>query len=213
MGKLALKKPKPLLKVGGKTFLEHIFDSLPAKINEIILVIGYKGDQIKKFFGAKYKRKKIYYIVQKMLSGTGPALLLARHYFKNKERFLILYADELVYKKEIKNCLAYKFSWLSRYFDHPEQSAVISLSADKKIVNVIEKPKYPVSNLVIGGVMVVNADIFKYRPVKHKRTGEYYLTSMMNKFVKSHNVQAVPGKDNLSFSSPRDIRKFNKTLQ
>lgn len=208
MWPLTFKKPKPLLKVKGKTFLEHILDSLSAQINEIIIVIGYKGEEIRKFLGGKYKNKKIYYVVQKNLNGTGTALLLAKNYFKPKERFLIVYGDELVTKKEIKDCLSRRFSWLSRYADIPEKSGVITVFRGR-ISRVVEKPRQPASNLVIGGLMVINADIFQYKPLRHK-TGEYPLTSMMNRFIRSHHVWAVPGKDNLYFSSPEDIDSFNK---
>ena len=207
MRPLTLKIPKPLLKVRGKTFLEHILDSLPSNVGEVVMVIGYRGGQIKKFFGTKYKNKKIYYVEQKILDGTGPALMLAKPYFKNKERFLILLADELVTKKEIRDCLSYKFSWLSRHVDTPEKAGVISLSLHDRIVSVIEKPKRPSSNLVASGLIVVNTDIFKHKPTKH-RSGEYSLTSMMNKFCKNHNVQAVQGIDNLYFTSAKDMHKF-----
>ena len=206
MRPLTLKTPKPLLKVRGRTFLEHILDSLPSNVNEVIIVIGYKGRQIKKFFGNKYKNKTIYYLDQKVLDGTGSALMLAKPYFKNKERFLILLADELVTKKEVKDCLSREFSWLSRYVDTPENAGVISLSTEGRIVSVIEKPKHPSSNLVVSGLMVINADIFKYKPTKH-RNGEYWLTSMMNKFIKDHDVQAVHGVDNLYFTSAKDMYK------
>lgn len=207
MRPLTFKKPKPLLKVEGKTFLEHILDSFPVQINEIIIVIGYKGEEIRKFLGDKYKNKKIYYLVQKNLNGTGTALLLAKNYFKPKERFLIVYGDELVTKKEIKDCLACRFSWLSRRVDTPEKAGVVSFSPQGRIVSVVEKPKHPLSNFVVSGLMVVNADIFKHKPAKH-RSGEYYLTSMMNKFIKNHNVRVVRGIDNLYFSSLKDMDKF-----
>lgn len=210
MRPLTLKMPKPLLKVRGKAFLEHILDSLPVIVDEIIIVIGYKGGQIKKFLGEKYKDKKIHYVVQNAPDGTGSALMLTRSHFKKRERFLLVYADELVTKKEIKDCFAHKFSWLSRYVDIPEKAGVVSLSPQGRIVGVVEKPKRPSSNFVVSGLMVINADIFKHKPAKH-RSGEYCLTSMMNRFIKDHNVRAVRGVDNLYFSSLKDMYKLTKT--
>jgi NDP-sugar pyrophosphorylase family protein len=195
---LTLTKPKPLLVVMGKTFLDHIFDSFPSTVKEVIVVIGYKGEQIKMFLGDKYKGKKIHYVIQNKLNGTGPAVQLTKPYFKKKERFLIVLGDEPVTKKEIKKCLSHEFSWLSRRADIPEQSAVATLAEGNRVIEVIEKPKHPASNFVVAGAMVVNADIFDYQPTKH-RTGEYYLTSMMNKFVKNNKVIAVAGVDNLYF--------------
>ena len=43
--------PKPMIKILGKPILHHIIDALPDEVNEIILVVGYLGDQIENYFG------------------------------------------------------------------------------------------------------------------------------------------------------------------
>ena len=48
---LTLERPKPLIKVDGKTLLEHNLDQLVGVIDEVILVIGYKGNMIKEYIG------------------------------------------------------------------------------------------------------------------------------------------------------------------
>lgn len=196
--------PKPLLKVGGRAFFDIIFDVLPATVNEIIAVIGYRGDKIKNYLGDVYKGRKINYVVQKDLSGTGNAVLLTKNYFQPDERFLIFYGDEIFYKEDVKNCLAHELSWLCWEFTDPKAGNTVSISKEDFIVNVIEKPKNPTTKIGAGGLMLVNADLFNYAPEKHE-TGEYYLTSMMNKFIKDHQVSAVIGKNRPSFSSPEDI--------
>ncbi|MBI5045442.1 MAG: nucleotidyltransferase family protein [Candidatus Niyogibacteria bacterium] len=209
MRPLTMRKPKPLVRVRGKTFLEHILNALPSSVDEIIIVIGYKGKMIKGFLGNSYRGKKIIYVVNDKINlGTAHSLLLTKQYFKKSERFLLIYADELPTKKEVVHCLKNKFSWLTKYYDKPEESAVVTL-ARGRIVDVEEKPKNPKSNFVVGGLMVINSDIFKYRPIKH-RNGEYYITSMMKKFIKTHRVMSVRGRDNLSFSTKAEIDKFNK---
>lgn len=208
---LTLKTPKPLLKINGKTFLERIIDVLSSSVSEIIIVIGYKGGQIKKFFGTKYKNRKIRYVVQKKLNGTGSALLLTEKYFKEKERFLILNADELLTKKEIKDCLSHKFSWLSRRVKNPEQFAVAIISKKGKIIGVIENPKKSSSDIVaaVAGMVVVNSGIFKYRPAKGRK-GEYRVESMMNEFIKDHDVFAVFGENKVENISPRNLKELDK---
>lgn len=208
MRHLTKTTPKPLIKIRGKTFLEHLLDSFPSQVNEIIIIVGYRGDDIVSFLGDTYKGKKIQYLHQEKLNGTGPALLLTKPYFKNKERFFIAYGDEFVTKKEIRKCLAHRYSWLVHRVDMPEKSGIVTLSKGK-IIGITEKPKRPESDLAAGGLMLVNANIFAYRPYRH-RTGEYYATSMMSKFVKKHSVWPVYGKSNLYFSSPEDVDNFNK---
>ncbi|QQG42861.1 MAG: nucleotidyltransferase family protein [Candidatus Giovannonibacteria bacterium] len=198
--------PKPLLKLAGKTFLDYIFDSFTEEINEAILVIGYMGEKIKEYLGENYKGRKIYYVVQRELSGTGNAVLLTKHLFKEKERFLIFYADELVSKDDVEKCLENEFGWLCWEVENPRASGIVTISPGGFITEIIEKPQNPKSNLGGGGLMLVNADLFGCAPDKHE-TGEYYLTSMMNKFVKDHKVKAVVSKNRPSFTSPEDINR------
>lgn len=198
--------PKPLLKFNEKTFLDYIFDSLTEEINEAILVIGYMGDKIKEYLGENYKGRKIHYIVQEELSGTGNAVLLTKHLFTEAERFLIFYADELISKNDVEKCLENEFAWLCWEVENPKASGIVTVSSEGFITEIVEKPQEPKSSLGGGGLMLVNSDLFNYIPEKHE-TGEYYLTSLMNKFVKEHNVKAVIAKNRPSFTSPEDINR------
>ena len=199
--------PKPLIKVGGKAFLEHILEALPKKIDEIILVVGYRGDLIRNFVGQTYKGKKVNYVEQRVLNGTGPAVGLTRKFFKKPERFFIVYGDEVLTKKDVERCLNYPLAWLCRKAKDPKKSGIVTLSSSGRILEVEEKPEVPKSNLTGAGLILVNTDLFKFKAPQHP-SGERYLTSMMDKFVRSHVVRAVVGRRKLSFSSPGDIEKF-----
>lgn len=202
--------PKPLLRVGDKTLLDYIIEALPPDtVEEIIIVVGYLEKKIKEHCQKYYSDRKIIFVEQKELSGTAGAALLARPHIKEGERFAIIYGDEKATKEQMAECLAHEFSWLCREMSDPSQSGVATISADGRIVEVIEKPEKPKSNFVAAGVMVVNTDLFNYPPVRHPN-GEYYLTAMMDGFIKSHAVYMVKGTKNVAFSYPEDIYKFNK---
>lgn len=206
MRSLTDETPKPLLSVGGRTFLDHIFDALTDAIREVIVVVGYQGDKIKNYLGDNYKGRAVRYVVQEKLDGTGRAVLLARPFFAEGERFLIFYADEIIGRADVEKCLEHEYSWLCWEVEKPEASGIITLSLEGLITEVVEKPRRPKSRMAGAGLMLVNADIFQYEPAEHE-TGEYYLTSMMNQFVKDHRVRAVIGSNRLSFSSPEDITR------
>ncbi len=210
MGDLTKDTPKSLLKIGSTTLLGNILDTLPAVVDEVIIIIGFKGDKIINYCGDRYNNKKIYYVIQEVIDGTASAVLLTQPYFtKSSERFMIIYGDEFPTKEQAAECVVHEFSWLCREFYNSSQSGVPTISPDNRIIEVIEKPKNPKSNFVVAGIMVVNTDIFKYQLVKHEN-GEYVLTDLMNQFVKDHSVYAVPGTKDVSFSYAEDIYNFNK---
>ena len=209
MGVLTRKLPKPLIKVRGKTFLEHIFSALPSTIGEVIVVVGYKGGQIRKFLGSNFGGKRVSYVENAHIAlGNAHSLVLTRRRFRRLERFMLMYADELPSKREVTRCLATRFSWLTVLVTAREKAGVVTLSRTGRVIAVEEKPEHPTSDLVPGGVMVVNTDIFNGRPRRH-RNGEYTVTSLMAQFIKTHVVKAVSGRKNLYFSTRADVDRFN----
>lgn len=206
MGRLTADIPKPLLPVRGKPLLDHGLEVLPDNVDEVIMVIGYQGDKIRQRYGSRYQRKKIQYIEQTELRGTAQAFLMTRPYLSEGERFVLMYGDELLTQAQMVECLAHEFSWLCREMTDASQSGIVTLSAEGRIQEVIEKPAVPASNIVAAGVMVVTADLFRYEPMPHAN-GEYYVTSMLNQFVKDHPVYAVLGTKDIAFTYAHDIER------
>ena len=205
---LTLSVPKPLLRIGDKTVLDYIFDALPEEVDQVIIVVGYFKEQIQRHFGEQYKGKAIRYVVQDVLNGSGTALLCCKDLFSPGERFLVAYGDDMPSRKEIADCLNHEYSWLCAPTDNPKQGGEATFSDDGHILKVIEKPKNPSSNMSVAGTMVVNSDIFTYEPEPHPVNGEFYLTSLMNRFVANHKVRAVYGNQRPGFLSPDEIKKY-----
>lgn len=211
MRPLTRNLPKPLIKIAGKTFLDHIFDSLPKQVDTVIVVVGYKADQIKKYLGSFYKERKVRYVLQKKLDGTAGALLVARSLLQ-EGRFLVFYGDELPRASEVKKMMLYRYSVLCHKINKPIPTGVLNLDSRGRILKIIEKRekiKPPATST--GGVMLIDENIFKYKPVRHSN-GEVYLSSMLNKFLRKHPVYAVMGPSDLYFITKDDVDKANKIL-
>jgi dTDP-glucose pyrophosphorylase len=129
---LTAKTPKPLLSVvKGKTLIEHVLDSLPKEIDEVIIVIKYLGEKIKKYVGSQYNGKKVTYVTGSNVGNAHSFLNLRKHL--KDERFLLLYGDEIPNKVDVENCLKEDLSILT-----------------------FEKN----GTLTLDGVMVLNTNIF-----------------------------------------------------
>ncbi len=51
---LTTDTPKPLLKVAGKTLLDHTIGLLPTEVTEIVVVVNYLGEQIVEYIKKNY---------------------------------------------------------------------------------------------------------------------------------------------------------------
>jgi UDP-N-acetylglucosamine diphosphorylase / glucose-1-phosphate thymidylyltransferase / UDP-N-acetylgalactosamine diphosphorylase / glucosamine-1-phosphate N-acetyltransferase / galactosamine-1-phosphate N-acetyltransferase len=108
---LTANTPKPLLKVDGKPLIEYVLESLPKEIDEIIIVVKYLGDQIKKSVGRKYNGKKITYVTGSS-KGNAYSFLNTKKHLKD-ERFLLIYGDETPNPLDVRNCLKKELSILT----------------------------------------------------------------------------------------------------
>ena len=93
LAKLTRKYPKPMLKFNGKPLLEHILNSIKeVGIKDVIIVVGYMGEQIIKYFsdGSKFNLN-ITYVFDKKVSGTATAIKAAED--KVESTFLMVFGD------------------------------------------------------------------------------------------------------------------------
>ncbi len=212
MRPLTLKKPKPMLELLGKPILHHIWELLPREINEVILVVGYKAEQIRAYFGDRFLGKKLTYVIQQEKKGTADALFLARPHLDPKEKFLLLYADDLHSKESIEKCLATEQGILVYPVKNPKEFGVVITDKKGNIADIEEKPKAPKTNIAAVGVYVLDSRIFNYPPTRSEN-GEYYLTSMIAKMLKDHPVQAVETSFWHPIGYPDDLAAAERILQ
>ena len=211
MRPLTLTKPKPMLEVLGKPLLQHILEALPDAINEIIIVIGYLGEHIKLHFGNEFLGKKIAYIRQSEKLGTERALRLCKDILDG-ERFLMLYADDLQSRENIELVLKHPLSLLVKTVDDPRNFGVVVADERGRVLDLIEKPSMPISNLVLTGVKVLDERIFQYPARKHPN-GEYYITDSIAQMARDHEIIAVTASFWVPIGYPEDIKVAEVILQ
>jgi len=97
MRELTAEVPKPMIQVRGKPVLQHIIEGLrDAGIPELLVIVGYHADAVRKFFGdgSRYSIS-IQYATQTVQDGTGRVVDLARSFVEDS-LFVLSYGDILV---------------------------------------------------------------------------------------------------------------------
>lgn len=201
--------PKPLIHVSGKPLLDHIIDSLPSAIDEIIIVVGYLGEMIKAYYGSEYRGKKVSYVTQEVQDGTARALWLCKDMLRG--RFLFMFADDLHGKEDIARVTSYSRGMLAKTSETPERFGVVVRNPDGTLSEIVEKPTHPPSNLVSTGVMVLDTNIFTYEP-QNAVNGEYYLTEVLERYAKEYPVAVVEEDFWIPIGYPSDITRAETIL-
>lgn len=212
MRPLTLETPKPMIEVLGKPLLHHIIDSLPDAITELIIVIGYKGEQIERYFGSEFGGKKINYIWQRKPLGTAHALFLCQPYIQEHERFLFVLADDLHSKEALTRLIEYPFGVLVTKHEDPRRFGVIVPGRGNKVLAIEEKPEHPRSNLVVSGVYVFDDRIFRYEIIKHERLGEYFIPDVVTQMMRDHELVFEKTEFWHPIGYPHDIESAEKVL-
>lgn len=206
---LTENKPKPLVEVGGKTLLDHVVGALPSAVDELIVVVGYKGEMIREYCGDEFHGRKIVYVEQKEQNGPAKALWLCKKYLKG--RFILMFADDIHGAEDIARATSYSRAMLAVTSQYPERFGVIVRNPDGTLSEMIEKPKHPPSNLVSTGPLVLDTEIFKYKP-EESINGEYFLPEVIQRYAKDHPIAVVEQKVWIPIGYPEDIERAEKML-
>lgn len=164
MGELTKSTPKPMLKIQDRTLLEHNLTALPDEIDEVVIVVGYLAEQIKGFLGTKFLGKKITYVHQQELRGTGHALALCRDVLH--DRFLVLMGDDLYYEKDLEALVKHPLAVLVWELENDElkdsRQANVKIDPQGKLEDITERQPAKKGMLVNAGAYVLDRRYFDY---------------------------------------------------
>ncbi len=193
MKPLTKDMPKALVELKGKPLLQHVLESLKkAEVKEAVIVIGFKGNLIKKRFGKSFNGMRLRYVVQRIPMGTAHAVLQAKG--RTGKRFLVAYCDVIVQAglwKKLMNVNGFDAVVALREEKRPERFGV-ALVEGKMLRQIVEKPKKKIeSNLVNLGAYLFSDRIFPIlRKTRISKRGEFELTDSIN---------ALAGKEKAGF--------------
>ena len=212
---LTKKIPKSMMRFEGKPFLEQQLDLLKKnRIFDIVLCVGYKAEQIKKYFGdgknfgveIKYSSDK------KRLLGTGGALKKAENLLEDS--FLVMWGDSYLpfnfqkaikfFKKSNKPGMMIVFKNLNKYEPsnvEVKNNLVKSYSKKRKT----KKMKY-----IDYGISIYRKEVLKHLP----KNQVCDLTRLQQALIKKRQLLAYPAEKRFyQIGSPDGLEELKNYIK
>lgn len=151
LGELTNHDTKCMLEVNGIRLIDRVLNRLlEASIYKVVIVVGYKGDNVRKYLGTNYKGIDIVYVENKNYDKTNNiySLFLAKDYLVEDDTILLesdLIFDEKVLPKIIDNstpniALVDKYeSWMD--------GTVVTIDEDNHIKSFVSKKYFQYNDI------------------------------------------------------------------
>ena len=151
-----------MISIAGKPILHHVIESLAQSgIRNIVLVVGYKKEQVYDYMGSGEKfGVDITYVTQEKQLGTAHALAQAKAVAEDE--FLVLPGDNIIEADTIAPFVAVKpEAMLVKGVDNPARYGVVTISNDM-VEGIAEKPEQPKGNIINTGIYAFDREIFEF---------------------------------------------------
>jgi len=169
--KIVVNKPKPMALTANRPFLEYLILQLKRYgFTDIMLCIGYLGEQVRKYFGDGDRwGVHISYSWEKEPLGTGGAIKLAEKLVKEKN-FLVMNGDSFL-DVNLKKLIDYHLKQRAlatmalAEVENSLRYGAVEINERGEIKSFVEKGQSSRSKLINGGIYVLNKKIFDNIPV------------------------------------------------
>lgn len=210
MGQLTDSVPKPMLEVGGKPLLQHKIEALPSVIDEVIIVVGYHGHVVQKYFGGEFGGRRILYVEQENpTGGTAEALWKAKEILHDE--FLVMNGDN-IYSREDMQALINTPDW-SAAVQEMESIATARTVIEGGFVKDIVENAGGQPGFANIGLYKLDTRIFNYTPVpKAPGSTELGLPQTMLTAANDINIHAVPATFWFEIKSPESLEKAQAVI-
>lgn len=203
--------PKPMLPIKERPILEYTLDALPSAVDEVIFVVNYLGEHIQNHFGLKWQGRKIHYVLQEELNGTGGALHSAKHLLKDD--FLVVMGDDLYHSKDLEGLARNGLAILAFEVKDPSRFGVFRTDESGNLVEIIENPETMEYKLVNAAAYKLDKSFFDYELVpKIPGDSEFGLPQTIVSMVKDHPIKIVRARAWFPVGFPEDLPKAEKYL-
>lgn len=160
--------PKCLVPINGKPLLAWWIELFEKHgITEFLINIHHLAEIVIDFISAYQGPINITYVLEPELLGSGGTLRFNSKFVADEKAFVIAYADNLT-NYNLTSLINYHFShelpFTMSLFrtDIPKQKGIAVLDDENTIIDFVEKPVNPKSNLANAGIYVAEPEILEY---------------------------------------------------
>lgn len=201
--------PKPLLKLGDKTIIDHTIANLPDAVDEVIIVVGYMHEKIKEYVTANYPNLKVTFVEDLETLGTGYAVSICKDLVRGK--FMVINGDDLYAKDDLENLVKHEWSFLCVRKDSIGRFGYI-LVDDAGNFNDIVASGVEGPGWVSIGAYVLDKEYFD-APLMKLKSGEYGLPQTLLAMAKNgKEMKIVEAKYWEPIGYPEDLERLNNAL-
>lgn len=210
--------PKVLLNVAGKPIIGHIMDRLnDVKPDEVFIVVGSQGEQIKKYLSSNYDLK-FTFVEQKDPKGLGDAVSRVTDFFTKEPCPILILLGDTIVDINLAEIVGKENYLGTKTVDDPRRFGVVE-TRDGFITRITEKPLEPKSNLAIVGVYYFNQSqqlfdsLQKIIKEDRKTRGEYQLSDALQEMIDDGvKIKTLPVEHWLDCGTPEAMITTNRYL-
>lgn len=169
-----------------------------AGIKNITIISNQFIGQIAKHVGSGLEGEQIHYVLEETPEGVANALNLARPH--NEDCRLLIYFSDNITTIELSDyvdsfrqaetnpgCIL-----LSREEENPNAFGVAKFDKNGNIVDIVEKPESPPSNIAIGGIYLYDEQFWSLMDQCEKEYGEKLsITDVNRKYVQNNSARLL----------------------
>ena len=179
---------KTLLPLHNRPVIDYALGTIRrAGITDITIVSNQFIGQITKHVGAGLSNERIHYVLEEEPTGVADALNLARAY--NEDCRLLIYFSDNITTVELTEEVG-TFSnaehppgciLLARQEANPQAFGVAVLGQNGEVVDIVEKPENPPSDLAIGGIYMFDEAFWSFLDLGVEEKGENFSITDVNR--------------------------------
>jgi len=221
-------RPKGLVEIDGRPLLSYVFDRLvdlddadvALEIEEVVVVTGYRGEQIREVYGDAYRGTSLTYVTQDPRNGLADAVFQAADHVDST--FVVLNGDNVfgaglaeVLERHERTEASGTIVVERSSVEAARTTGVVVTDGEDEVEQIVEKPADPPTALTTTGCYVLPPALFEVRNhLTPSDRGEYELADAIEYLIDAgHRFRAVEYDGwRVNVNAPADVERVERLL-